>query len=374
MFETMGMMYSGKIRTVLRFFSGLIFLGAVGTANAQDPFDSEMTFEHVCAGNSAMACYILAVGVIAKETPDEFLKYLATEHSDGNKVLFHSPGGSLLAGLELGRIIRERELETDIGIWVPDREGFYGSVGEGGVCASACAYAFLGGTVRQIQEGGRLGFHQFSMAAPKTGTVPSGNLDSALMQAQELSSVVVRYLLEMDIDARIFVLGSGAKPDDMYYPDAEQLAEFALISPIGFSEFYLEPYKSGLVAASKRKGKTRLYDLATQMTSYCRRGEPFLLITAELVVQNHLPDTNLYFTRGGKTQQVPFSETRIRQIGDRAYEIALTEESRALLTTSDGFEFSLFLSMAAGGNVGGGLDLTDMDRQMIDASFRFCIS
>lgn len=71
-----------------------------------------------------------------------FSSYLKNEHSDGNKVLLHSPGGSLIAGLELGELIRARGMETEIGIW--KSEGTFGDTVDGGYCMSACSYAFLG--------------------------------------------------------------------------------------------------------------------------------------------------------------------------------------------------------------------------------------
>lgn len=58
---------------------------------------------------------------------------------------FESPGGNLLAGIEIGRAIRLK--------------GFTTSVRAHSICASACAFAWLGGARRQIQEGGLVGFH-----------------------------------------------------------------------------------------------------------------------------------------------------------------------------------------------------------------------
>ena len=80
-------------------------------------------------------------------------------------VSWHSPGGSLGEGMEIGRYLREQ----GIGTIVPPS----------GICASACVIAFWGGfdgenrRVRRIVMGGaRLGVHRFAfLREPK---LPSG--------------------------------------------------------------------------------------------------------------------------------------------------------------------------------------------------------
>lgn len=66
------------------------------------------------------------------------------------EVRFDSRGGSLEAGIEIGERIRARRLATRITA--------------GSVCASACVYAFLGGMIRAVEEGGRIGIHMASAA------------------------------------------------------------------------------------------------------------------------------------------------------------------------------------------------------------------
>nr|MEC9419782.1 hypothetical protein [Pseudomonadota bacterium] len=332
-----------------------------------------MTFENVCKGNNAASCYVRAEGQITAETPALFSSYLKNEHSDGNKVLLHSPGGSLIAGLELGELIRARGMETEIGIW--KSEGTFGDTVDGGYCMSACSYAFLGGEVRRIPDGNRLGFHQFYLSGERAGQVPSSQVDQALMSAQELSSRIVRYLLEMGIDARIFVLGTGAKPDDMFVPDAAQLEEFALVTPEGFGAFFLEPYKQGLVAASKRKSATRLYDLASQFSSYCRKNKPYVLITTDGGILNpdNLPTTSINMFSKGRGITATATKDILRVVGDSSVEVEINDKVVELLSVTERIEFSLFLGMSSGGEVRGAIDLSDMDRKIIAASFRFCI-
>ncbi len=58
---------------------------------------------------------------------------------------FRSDGGSLVAGIRIGALIREKKFATVI----PD----------GAACASACALAWLGGARRFIGQGASVGFH-----------------------------------------------------------------------------------------------------------------------------------------------------------------------------------------------------------------------
>jgi hypothetical protein len=60
-------------------------------------------------------------------------------------VMLDSEGGSLIAGLQIGKIIRMKNFFT----FVPD----------GTRCASSCALAWLGGTKRFMGSTAQIGFH-----------------------------------------------------------------------------------------------------------------------------------------------------------------------------------------------------------------------
>jgi hypothetical protein len=112
--------------------------------------------------------YILAEGTITSETPKQFYQFarklLESDDERPDFVFFNSPGGSLAAGLEMGKMIRRLGLNTLVG-------GKYKAIGKAlhsqvttvnnGVCYSACAYAFLGGVGRRVMESGSFGVHQF---------------------------------------------------------------------------------------------------------------------------------------------------------------------------------------------------------------------
>src|SRR5262249_30665695 len=65
--------------------------------------------------------------------------------TDDAIVVFHSPGGNLFAGIEIGKAIHLKGFST----YVPD----------GLLCASACSLAWLGGRSRLMSDTAKIGFH-----------------------------------------------------------------------------------------------------------------------------------------------------------------------------------------------------------------------
>lgn len=88
-------------------------------------------------------------GAVQRDDPSR-LTTLFSEVDGLREVRFNSRGGSLEAGIEIGEAIRARRLAT--------------RVTSGAVCASACVYAFLGGIIRTVDAGGRVGIHMASGA------------------------------------------------------------------------------------------------------------------------------------------------------------------------------------------------------------------
>lgn len=159
--------------------------------------------------------WILAQGEITTDSP-RFLSEAIAKPGEASPrgVILQSRGGRLQAGLEMGRIIRANGLETRAGgIACPDSAddsapgGQQSPDGLGlptvpnmhedpGICASACAYAFLGGSQRQSQPGA-LGFHRISAIAP------------AGMEAEEIAAAET----EMLRDLLLYVLAMGAEAE-----------------------------------------------------------------------------------------------------------------------------------------------------------------
>ena len=103
-------------------------------------------------------------------------------------VVMRSDGGSVLAGIEIGKIIRLRNYMT----LVPDNAR----------CASACAIAWLGGTTRYMAAKARIGFH--AAFNPETGQETGvGN------------ALIGSYLSQIGLPDRAVIYVTRASPQSM---------------------------------------------------------------------------------------------------------------------------------------------------------------
>lgn len=147
---------------------------------------------------------VFASGVIDEGAVARFIAFLRENDIEDAIVLFDSPGGSLSEGIRMGEVIRGLQFNTGIGSYGAEGQRQYK-----GVCASACAYAFVGGNYRFFSgQEERLGIHQFYRDGDNTGD---------LGDAQVVSSVLVDYLRRMGIDSRAFLLASTARGDSMHW-------------------------------------------------------------------------------------------------------------------------------------------------------------
>ena len=86
---------------------------------------------------------IEVIGDLAIDDEKKFIQLALG--TDDAIVAFHSPGGNLFAGIEIGTAIRLKGFST----YVPD----------GLLCASACSLAWLGGRSRLMSDTAKVGFH-----------------------------------------------------------------------------------------------------------------------------------------------------------------------------------------------------------------------
>lgn len=122
---------------------------------------------------------------------------------------FDSPGGSLQAGIEIGRAIRLK--------------GFTTSVRAHSICASACGFAWLGGTRREVQEGASVGFHAaYTMEAGVAKETGVGN------------AVLGSYLNQLGLTQRAIEYATIASPESMTWlteEDGQALGiEFSIVA------------------------------------------------------------------------------------------------------------------------------------------------
>jgi hypothetical protein len=123
---------------------------------------------------------------------------------NGSELHVHSPGGSLIGGMNLGRVIRSHNLITHVGKKGKLENGFQHT--EDGHCMSAAALAFLGGEFRFVGDNSRYGVHRFTLEERS-----SRGIDDA----QILSASVVEYIRSMEVDTELFSIASDCPANDI---------------------------------------------------------------------------------------------------------------------------------------------------------------
>jgi hypothetical protein len=347
-------------------FLTALFLAMVST----DVYAQDMSFRTVDVP-ALRDCRIIAEGQIASDTPNRFNAEFPEKRC--GYVVLRSAGGNLAAGVRLGRIFRAQGVET-----VVDSR-----------CESACAYAFLGGASRSFSEfelddgegvnittGRRdsnriLGFHRFY----------SSDRNISADDAQLLAAELVRYIVEMGVDARLFTSASQSGANEMFFPTEEELRRYDVVTQGEYGGFFLEPYRNGVIAASRFEG-VRFGRPARieQLTAFCRGGRAEILLT--LPVMAGTPVSSGYDAvpfmfgpqgEGSGWQGWHEITATVRRSGDVDLIAARLSPREAQVIL--GVEYlEIWLDIArAFGNISFDRPLTEIDRAMLRAAFRHCI-
>lgn len=145
---------------------------------------------------------LIARGAIVAGDASRFER--AAEDDPIDEVWLDSPGGDAEEGVALGRAIRRRAYATRIPA--------------GARCASACNFAFAGGVLRAIDEGGRFGVHMFTASGDP-------GLQRALVEhiqargaagVSEVIRTVEQYSAKAAARQSKFLLDMGVKPNLLF--------------------------------------------------------------------------------------------------------------------------------------------------------------
>jgi hypothetical protein len=188
-----------------------------------------MHFEKIRNGGNCTNCsYTQATGEITSDTPKQFDTFAASQKFGTGAVRLNSPGGSLVGGIALGELFRARGISTEVGSSLPIPQPTEPGLADRspGICASACAYAYLGGVERNLDEDAKLGFHRFyqenSLEQPSAKLFTGQDLGNAQM----ITAALTLYTLKMGVDASLIALAASAGPNEMHWisrQDAQRL-------------------------------------------------------------------------------------------------------------------------------------------------------
>ena len=125
----------------------LIFILFKNEQIATERYDNGLITYHF---SSPKNCVIRVSGQIDEDLGNKFNDVLSLfEKKNCQKISLYlnSYGGQLFYGVQIGRTVREKNIET----FITD------------ICDSACGYIFVGGIKRNIQKYRTMGFHQTSI-------------------------------------------------------------------------------------------------------------------------------------------------------------------------------------------------------------------
>jgi hypothetical protein len=159
-------------------------------------------------------------------------------------IFFHSPGGRVITSMELGRLIRARQLTVSVGHTIPlgcETDSTGGKSCEAKIkagqpieaeldllttmCNSACVYAMAGGAVRLIPPWVKLGIHDVGVDAPHQ----NGRSIRAIKFVEESVKVrLLNYLHLMGIDDQLLYKASAIPNASVGRLSRDDAARFGL--------------------------------------------------------------------------------------------------------------------------------------------------
>lgn len=152
---------------------------------------------------------LLARGAIDPGAATRFAAEIEARGEYVKAVSLDSPGGSVHDALAMSKLIRDRQLNTE--------------VADGALCASSCPIVMAGGVERKAAEGAVIGVHQVF-----NGSKERLSPERAMSEAQHTTAEVTRHLDAMGIKPGLWQKAMETPPDRLAYLDAETLRDVGL--------------------------------------------------------------------------------------------------------------------------------------------------
>jgi hypothetical protein len=202
-------------------------LGATGGVSAQDapaPAPADPGYLHIVAvapgyqGRAPMddRWIIYLEGFIDSGAAARLAGLFDRRQIDRAIVFFNSPGGHLVEAMGVGRLLRQRGFDTDVGGRAPDSV-----LARPGVCYSACPFAYAGGVRRSLEPGSMLGVHRAANNVP----VPDDGAFQGVVSDQTAG-----YLAEMGISQDLLAIMSEVSHDSIRELTREEAERLGLLN------------------------------------------------------------------------------------------------------------------------------------------------
>jgi hypothetical protein len=197
----------------IEFAIGISLFAASGVASAQQ---APMTFRAVTRESPRCAAQcpevVVAQGVIEEDTPQAFVDFeKQAALSPGSVIYLDSPGGNVVASMELGTVFRAMHAEAVVS----------------GQCFSACVYALMGASRRVVSSGSRIGLHRMSIV--QAGEGPDAGRRS--LADPYLVALVARYAAQMGVDPALIRRAESLPPGVLRILTPSEIARSRLSKP-----------------------------------------------------------------------------------------------------------------------------------------------
>ena len=167
-----------------------------------------MTFELVGGGK------LMANGTITPGISQAFAEELGKRGDYIKTVALNSPGGSVVDALAMGRLIRQKNIATEV------EAGKY--------CASSCPLMFAGGVERRAGDKAVIGVHQVAAIATAAHNPPRDEMS----MAQKISALCQRYLGDMGINLQVLVHAMETPHDKLFVFKPDELKSLNLTTTV----------------------------------------------------------------------------------------------------------------------------------------------
>jgi hypothetical protein len=156
---------------------------------------------------------LLLSGRIEHSDAARFERFLDETSPPPDMIALHSPGGRVVDAMQIGSVIRERELDT---LMTP-----------GAACVSACPLILFAGVERVVSRSSWVGLHQTyyeeGLFIPTT---------QAVSEIQSIQAEILRYTQDMGVDPAVHVHALETPPADAYFLVEAELTRYSISTRI----------------------------------------------------------------------------------------------------------------------------------------------
>lgn len=211
----------------------VLFLALAALVAAPAAHAVEMSFHLATIANANCGDHcprvVVAEGEIVENTADAFVSFLRNQGRETELrsiVLLDSPGGRVVASMQLGQALRR----LGMAVIVARVESESGAL-VSGRCYSACVYALMGGRKRVIPPQSRVGVHRMFNYVDGVDPMSGVVMRERRYDDGGMRRALLRYSVSMGVSRDLIALAERTSPDRVHLLSAAEIARWRLGSP-----------------------------------------------------------------------------------------------------------------------------------------------